>query len=245
MSNDRQLSIGIGIAQGLNNAVNNFYAVRQARQKLREEEEMFSMNKKIASNQLQLQEQQLDPDVYNEKKKQLRLETQNAELALRSNKLKNQKAEEEITFDMDAFFKLAGNLPPGMSVSRETSVGTVKAQGPKVNADLTPKVLSGIVEQKDVYSEEEREAAKNEIRKRLGLSPETEEKTPGIVDNIFNFLSKMGSAKPVKQDAGAYFGGPTGAAAGYKLGSAAGSAKPVKQDAGASSMDRLKKNYGL
>ena len=61
MSNQRGLQIGIGIAQGLDQGIKNFFTMKQVRMQQEQDREMFDLNKKTAT--LKLKAMEADPSV--------------------------------------------------------------------------------------------------------------------------------------------------------------------------------------
>ena len=74
MPSERDLSIGYGIASGLDKMTNNLLSVMQARQKLKQDAEKNSLDLKIKKLQLQKAEDDLSPEMLAMEKEKLNLE---------------------------------------------------------------------------------------------------------------------------------------------------------------------------
>ena len=84
----RQLAIATGIAKGVNQSIANLNTIRQAKQNLDFEKQKFQLDKKVAEARLKREELELDPEIWQEKKKQIKLQTQNAQNQFTLNEIK-------------------------------------------------------------------------------------------------------------------------------------------------------------
>lgn len=97
------MEVGIGIAQGLNRAVQNLYNVRQAKLNLMRQEETFKQNKKIRDAQLKKLEIELGADGASPYKERLKLDNDYKKAALNLTNAKVRGAEREAAQKAEKF----------------------------------------------------------------------------------------------------------------------------------------------
>jgi len=84
-----------GAAQGFNQGVQNLVRIKQAGIQLQMEREKFDIDKKISNLQLKKYEQELDPEIFETKKKALGFETKIKEQEFGLNELKIKEAQKK------------------------------------------------------------------------------------------------------------------------------------------------------
>jgi len=92
---DRMLSIGVGIAEGLDKATTNLMNISSARTKLNRENKEFELDTKIKKLEIQKAEDYLDPDQIKLRNERVKVETAAKKSAYNLNVLKIDTAERE------------------------------------------------------------------------------------------------------------------------------------------------------
>jgi len=146
MPSYEQLAIGRGIAQGLEQGVENFINIRKARTEEEERKKQADIDIKIKKLKLQQMESELDPDTLELEQEKLKAETQAKKVSNQLNMVKIKETERGIRKDIEntknsLMFRntyLRGiqegknlELPPGMSITQKMGDTTVKVGSEK------------------------------------------------------------------------------------------------------------------
>jgi hypothetical protein len=133
------LSIAAGIAQGVDNAVKNLYAVQTAKAKLKQEQEMHDADLKVKKATLEKMELAYGPEQLAAEREKLKAETaaQNALFNLRTVQISREQKKQEQELEsykrsvqiFDKALKI-GTLPAG---TRINSKGDWSMAGPGIN----------------------------------------------------------------------------------------------------------------
>jgi len=103
--------------QGFNRGVNNLFRIRQAKAQNEREEEKFAIDKKVANLQLKKVERDLDPEIFEMKKKALGYQSKIQEQTYKLNTLKINDAEKGAKQTVEASAARAESL--GLDFSME------------------------------------------------------------------------------------------------------------------------------
>ncbi len=144
------LSIGVGIAQGIEGAVKNMYTLTAAKQKLKQDEEMHGADLKVKKAQLDKLELLYGPEQIQAERDKLKAETaaasalfnlRNIQIAREQTKTKQEiDTHQKAMLILDNVLKSKGTLPPGMRIN---SKGDFSISGKESEVDISSLVFRG------------------------------------------------------------------------------------------------------
>ena len=148
----RGLAIGMGIMEGLNDAVKNIHTLTAAKQKLKQEEEMHGADLKVKKAQLDKLELMYGPEQIKAEIDKLKAETyaasalfnlRNIQIAREQEKNKREvDTHQKAMLIVDNILKKSGSLPQGMRIN---SNGDFSIAGQKVdNSEDLMRAMAGM-----------------------------------------------------------------------------------------------------
>lgn len=165
-----------GVAQGFNRGVQNLIRIKQAGMALKQEQEKFDIDKKVSLLQLKKYEQDLDPEIYDLKKRALGLQAKSAELDFEEKNMAVKEAKKRAEWTVDGIFN-----------------EIIRAREKGVNAQWDSKGMSYGTKQDVGFNElRARESALKLSTNEMGVTDET------MFDKNYRLLSgdRLGSAEP-------------------------------------------------
>lgn len=101
-----KLAIGVGLAQGLDNASKNFLASMNAVQNMKQRREKFNLDKKKSNIEMDILKLDLDPEVHAQQKKKRDLQLKSAENVLELSEFNLDKAHNKNKNEVEGFKNL-------------------------------------------------------------------------------------------------------------------------------------------